>query len=179
MKIGLVRHFKVNIDRAGRRMSPGQFDEWFDAYNAADIFPGETDLSGMHWDRCYASDLNRAIKTAQTIYHGEITVDPNLREIRPYAAFKRNFRLPVMWWLILARASLILRGRSQLESMRDFKTRLNGMIDKAEKACGDTLMVAHGAVLLFMQRELRRRGYKGPHYLQPKHGMLYLFEKPD
>ncbi len=177
MRIGLVRHYKVDLKRTMQGIPPAEFDVWFDAYNEAGILEVSTDLGGTAWDRCIASDLNRAIITAKDIFPGEVTIDPELREVRPYAAFKKAFRLPVMWWLVLARAGLMLGWKSQQESMKQFKMRLNRMIDKVESLGGNTLLVAHGAVLLFMGKELRKRGYKGPHYIRPKHGMLYVFEK--
>ena len=96
MKVGLVRHFRVRKPfPSGTLGTQAELMRWFDEFDVADVEYGKVEMAGIQWDSCYSSDLPRAVKTAETIYQGEIIQMEALREVRPYPLFaSRDFRLP-------------------------------------------------------------------------------------
>ena len=80
MKIGLVRHFKVDCPHKVM-MTSKEFREWSEKYEHARILKKKVNMSGIHWDICYCSDLERAVETAKEVYSGNIYVDKLLREV--------------------------------------------------------------------------------------------------
>lgn len=40
----------------------------------------------------------------------------------------------------------------------------------------DVLIVSHGALMMYMRKELIRKGFRGPSFSTPKNGQLYIFE---
>ena len=67
MKIGLVRHFKVDCPHKVM-MTSKEFREWSEKYEHARILKKKVNMSGIHWDICYCSDLERAVETAKEVY---------------------------------------------------------------------------------------------------------------
>jgi broad specificity phosphatase PhoE len=152
---------------------------WFDEFDAAEVEEGTVDLAGIPWDRCYSSDLPRAVKTAESIYPGEIVQLETLREVRPYpVSSRRDFRMPLQLWSILSRLAFALSHPSQLESKAAFGKRIEAACDQILSGGeGNVLVVSHGMVMIQMRRELLSRGFRGPRFGIPMHGVLYLFEK--
>ena len=178
MKVGLVRHFKVKMKLPKGLVGPDEFMSWFDAYDAAEIETGTVDLGGVAWQRCYASDLPRAVQTAEAIYRGEIKTSTALRELRAYPFFQRNIRLPFIVWGILVRIAWAIDHKSQLESQADIEKRLGTALDEILQESGDdVLIVSHGACMMTLRKELLKRGFTGPKFSTPDNGKLYLYEK--
>lgn len=177
MKVGLVRHFKVKMGMPKGLVGPDEFVKWFDAYDAAEVEIGEVDLGGVEWKRCYASDLPRALQTAETIYPGVIKTSPALRELRAYPFFKRPVRLPFILWGILVRIAWAIDHPSQLERQSDVEKRLGTILDEILQESGeDVLIVSHGACMMTLRKELLKRGFTGPKFNTPDNGKLYLYE---
>ena len=80
MKIGLVRHFKVDCPHKVM-MTSKEFREWSEKYEHARILKKKVNMSGIHWDICYCSDLERAVETAKEVYSGNIYVDMEKGEV--------------------------------------------------------------------------------------------------
>ena len=83
MKIGLIRHFKVN-NISSKFMTSKGFKEWVVLYDNADVIQNEIDISNVEWNKCYTSDMPRALKTAEAIFKGEVITMPELREVPLY-----------------------------------------------------------------------------------------------
>lgn len=66
MYIGLVRHFKVDCD-AQVFMASNDFEKWVIKYDDSGVIENKFETQNVKWDKCFSSDLPRAIKTAQTI----------------------------------------------------------------------------------------------------------------
>jgi probable phosphoglycerate mutase len=66
MKIGLVRHFEVLLKKPPRKkfITQSELLEWMEEYDRAEIDKARTSLQNIMWQRCYSSDLPRAIETA-------------------------------------------------------------------------------------------------------------------
>jgi broad specificity phosphatase PhoE len=179
MKVGLVRHFKVKRGYPDKKfVTHKELFQWLDEYEASDIEVGETDLGSVEWKRCFASDLSRAAKTAEIIYDGDIMKMKELREVQIYPLFKRNIKLPFLLYPVLIRLAWLMKHKSQLESKSDVEKRVKAVLDDIlSQSDEDVLIVSHGALMIFMRKELLRRGFKGPKFKTPENGKLYLFEK--
>lgn len=178
MRVGLVRHFKVKKDIPKQLLiSQSEVLRWFEEYDHADIEEGTVDLGNIDWKRCYASKLDRAVRTAHIIYPGNVEKRKELREIQIYPFFKRDVKLPFLLWAVLVRMALLLDHKSQLERKTDVNMRIQKVLDEVLSHEEDVLIVGHGALMIFMRKELLRRGFRGPNLKTPKNGKLYLFEK--
>ncbi|WP_063915596.1 histidine phosphatase family protein [Paenibacillus elgii] len=177
MKVGLVRHYKVKKDYPSQFLiSARELDQWFAEYDESDIELGRTDLGGIEWNRCYASDMSRAVHTAEHIYEGEITQWKMLREVPP-PSFRTKVRLPLMVWAILIKTSWFTAPRSMPESMADIRKRADAVLDEIfRQDDGNVLIVSHAALMMTMRKALLARGFRGPKFGTPENGKLYLFE---
>jgi broad specificity phosphatase PhoE len=65
-----------------------------------------------------------------------------------------------------------------LESKADGIKRIQAVMDEIlSQSEEDVLIVSHGALMMFMRKELLKRGFKGPRLKTPENGKLYIFEK--
>lgn len=175
MRIGLVRHFKVKKELPKKIfISRDELYSWFKEYDAAVIEEGECDLCGIDWKKCYASDLPRALKTAQTIFDGDIISLNGLREFQPLLLFKSNMKLPILLWIILPRIKQLM----STELTAEFKEKIVSSLDEIlTQSKEDTLIVSHGFSMIFLKKELIKRGFKGVNFHHPSNGKLYIFER--
>lgn len=180
MKIGLVRHFKVKQGLPEKRwLTARELTEWFQQYDESDVEYQETDLGGIEWSRCFASDMPRAVKTAKSIYGGEITLMSELREV-PHPVFSQisQRKLPFLLWAILTRAAWKLNRDCFTESKPQVRARIEAVLDGIERQNhGNVLIVGHAALFMEMRNTLLSRGFAGPKLGTPANGKLYLFEK--
>lgn len=180
MKVGLVRHFEVEcqMPNISKLMTPNQFRQWLQEYEMSDIKYGTLELSMIKWDKCYSSDLPRAIKTAQKIYDGQIIETRALRELVIYPPTDINIKLPILMWLIFGRMAWMLSHKSQLENRLIFKERVNYIVkDLMFKGDKNVLIVSHGFLMVFLRKALLKHGFKGPDFRKAENGKLYIFEK--
>jgi broad specificity phosphatase PhoE len=178
VKIGLVRHFKVKKDLPKKILiAQDELLRWFEEYDYCDIEYGEVDLGGIEWKSCFSSDLSRAVRTAETIHNGDVVKMKELRELGAHQVFKSNIKLPMVLWALLIRGIWLLDHKSQVERRADIQRRIRAALDEIlSKAEGDILIVSHGALMLFIRKELIKRGFKGPRLRTPENGKLYLYE---
>ncbi|MFF2907286.1 histidine phosphatase family protein [Paenibacillus sp. NPDC057934] len=179
VKIGLLRHFKVDLQTERTWMSAKQFNAWVDEYNACSIeMPQVVNVLDVDWGRCLSSNLYRATETAKSMYTGEIIVTDQLREIDVRAFTKLPVKLPLSWWMVIGRLAWYGSHRSQQESRIETTLRARSVIDQLEQdQNAATLLVTHGAFMKVLRKELLRRGYQGESFTVPKNGGLYTFEK--
>jgi broad specificity phosphatase PhoE len=176
MKIGLIRHFKVNLEHPNQRLVGVQeLNKWFRDYDQADIEIGKIDLGNHHWKKCYSSDLKRAFKTASLIYQGEIIKTEKLREI-PLPKLKRNMSLPFIVWVILIRTMWEIHPSTKNE-IENAKEKVSKLLDEIIAKDENTLIVSHAAVMVYMGKYLEKQGFMGPKLIHPQNGILYLFER--
>ncbi|SDE29421.1 Histidine phosphatase superfamily (branch 1) [Paenibacillus sp. UNCCL117] len=179
MRIGLVRHYKVKHEFPTHGiLSPQELKAWFEAYDASDVELETTELRGMVWARCYASSMERAVKSARHLFAGPIEVTERLREV-PYPDFGKisQRRLPFLLWAVLVRLCWYAAPRVYPESRADVRRRAASMLD--DILAGDeenVLIVSHAALMMELRRELLRRGYSGPRFGTAANGKLYVFE---
>lgn len=177
MIIGLVRHFKVDLSHS-RLMTSGDFEQWAMDYDAAGVIENEVIMRDIRWDRCYSSDLPRAITTAKAIYSGEIITTPLLREVPMSPVFNTSFKLPYGFWGVLARFAWLLSHKSQIERRHETRKRIEEFLNMINlEDSSNILVVCHGFLMYYFQKFLKRRGFKGKTIRRVKNGTLYVFEK--
>lgn len=178
MRVGLVRHFKVDLKR-NRLMTGKEYDEHMYNYDLAPVLPNEL-VVDKYWNKCYCSSMPRALTTAKTIYHGEIIVTDKLVEIPAFAFAKLNIKLPYYFWAVTARIAWIRNHISQPEGRRKTVTRANEIINtilKENKPDSNVLIVSHAGTLYEVKKLLRAKGFKGKGFLKASNGKLYVFDK--
>lgn len=176
MRIGLVRHFRVVDDTKELWMTSDEFNSWVKYYDQCDIAISEN-VERTDWDYCYSSNQQRALKTAGHLFHGEVNPTALLREVDIKAITSTKLKLPRSVWLALGRLGWLLNHPSQ-EEKKHTLVRVRKIIDEIESSPYNNVLVAsHGAVMVVLRSELKRRGYRGSYYFKPKNGKLYLFEK--
>lgn len=177
MKIGLVRHFKVKRGYPNKVVSSDDLMKWLDEYEASEVEECEIDVGGIEWKKCYSSDLTRAKITAEKAFSGNIIYLEELREVPLTPFFKKNVRLPLFLHLIFIRIAWLLNHPTQKESKQNVLKRIHKVLDEVLETGEDVLIVGHGGIMIFMRKELIRRGFKGPKFKRPENAKLYIFEK--
>lgn len=179
MRIGLVRHFKVNCPHK-RMMTSGEFREWSEKYEVSKVIKKRVEMYGIKWDICYASDLPRAVVTAREVYSGNVNLDKLLREVdnAPFIRTER-IRLPFEIWHVCGRLAWYFKSKSQPESVEDTRKRINQFLDNIDWSRENILIVSHGFMLYNFQRELRKRGFEGEKVRAVKNGVLYQYISGD
>ncbi|EFM10887.1 Phosphoglycerate mutase [Paenibacillus curdlanolyticus YK9] len=180
--IGLVRHYPVQLPLESKRIDAAQFAGWCDRYNSASVkIPASSSIKATDWDVCLSSDMRRAATTAQHIYgtKGGVVFTTKLREIELAPFWNTRIRLPLLVWAAVSRAAWYASHRSQPESKRQARVRAAALADQLMGYGGEkrVLLVSHGAFLLVLQRELRRRGYRGPRIMHAAHGKPYVMRR--
>lgn len=178
MKLGLVRHFKVNIKPGEGLLSASQFSGAMKNYDLADVTPNDLIINKEEWEICYSSSLPRAVKTANIIYNGERIITDLLREVSIYPFTQKNLILPTFIWHAGARIAWFKNKKSQPETNIQTKERVNKFLDLIySSGKKNILIVSHGFFMGSLVRELIKLGFKGEMDLRPRNGKLYKFEK--
>ncbi|MBS8264239.1 histidine phosphatase family protein [Mesobacillus boroniphilus] len=177
MKIGLLRHFKVTLGYPSKFVTSKELLIWQQEYNESRIEEVDIHHQGQKWSRCYSSDLERAKITASRAFEGNITFLEDLREMSLYPVFRAEMRLPLWLHVTLIRIAWFLGHKSQKESKKEVMRRINRVLDEAIAEGEDILIVGHGGIMMFMRKELLKRGFSGPKFNRPENAKVYIFEK--
>ncbi|PRR82514.1 histidine phosphatase family protein [Clostridium vincentii] len=176
MKIGIVRHFKVDF-KPKKLMNHNDFNEFVTSYDNATVIYNDTNINSDEWDRCYCSDLTRAIKTAESIYNKNLQRTELLREVEMYPMWKLKFKIPSVIWSILSRVAWEINHKSQLETINDTKERAKAFLQQIDiNKLESILIVSHGFFLLTLVKELKLLGFNGDIPKRIKNGYLYILE---
>lgn len=175
MRIGLLRHFKVNCPHK-KMMTSKEFREWSERYETSKVIKKHVDMFGIEWDICYVSDLPRAITTAKEVYSGNLHIDKLLREVdnAPFIHSER-IKLPFEVWHICGRLAWYFKSKSQPETVIGTRKRINTFLDRIDWSKENILIVFHGFMLYNFQKELRKRGFTGEKVKVVKNGVLYQY----
>ncbi|WP_297422261.1 histidine phosphatase family protein [Clostridium sp.] len=181
MVIGLIRHFKVNYQKK-LFMTSKEFKEWEENYNKSDVIRKDIELMGIKWDKCYSSTLIRAMITAQHVYKDNIVQNDLIRETIIDPIFKSNLKLPYWFWAVSGRAAWYFNHKSQEENRRITKEKAKQFVDlllnEAEREKTENiLIVTHGFFMYSLQKELKKREFRGKLIYSPQNGILYLYKK--
>ncbi len=175
MKIGLLRHFKVDLKYPRKPLlSYEEVFAWYEKYNSADVIIKNVDLSRGKWDKCYASPLPRADVTSKTVYKKNIIVDDRLKELDVLPVLKGTMKKPFLLWGLL----LKIRSTQQNSITVEFETKVSEFLEEIlKKETCDVLLVCHGFVMTFLQKELNKKGFKGDSFFIPDYNKVYVYEK--
>jgi len=177
MRIGLIRHFKVEQALPSGWMTAADLQLWRTRYDSARVVPVPVNLGAGTWTVCMSSDLDRAIATAKAAYQGEIEVTPRLREPE-FAQFQTGrLRLPVWLWRWVLRFCWLTGHPSQRQCRDDFRSRVSGIADLLDGRSEDILVISHAGMMAYLSAALTKRGYVGPKLRMPEHARLYVYEK--
>lgn len=175
MKIGLVRHFKVDLKR-NSFMSSKTYNEYMKKYEETRVIPNELVID-KNWDKCYCSSMERAIITAKTIYHGDIIITNKLVEISFTARINTKLPLPYYFWTFINRIAWFRNHISQPEGRTKTLKRLNEIVDEIlQQKDKNILIVSHAGALYEIRKILRRKGFKGHNFIKARNGKLYVME---
>lgn len=176
VKVGLVRHFKVKRGYPNKIITGEELLQWMDEYDASDVEENQIDLCNVDWRRCFSSTLSRAKVTAQKAFHGDVVYLEELREVELSPFFNPKVKLPLFVHILFIRIAWLMNHKSQSELKREVFKRINYCLDKILESNEDTLIVGHGGIMMFMRKELLRRGFQGPSFKRAKNGKVYIFE---
>lgn len=175
MRIGLLRHFPVDVELPRGWKNVRELMAWRERYDAALPSVGEFDLGGGCWQACLASDMPRTRLTASAVYAGEIETTSLLREPQ-FAEFQTGrLRLPTLAWRMVLWMSWSTGHRSQRACRDEFRGRLRTVADRLCAAECDTLVVSHAGMMAYLAKELRRRGFAGPRLRIARYAKVYEY----
>ena len=181
MRIGLLRHFKVDCPHK-KMMTSGEFREWSEKYERSRVIKKQVDMYGISWDICYVSDIPRAITTAKEVYSGNMYVDALLREVdnAPFIHTER-LKLPFEVWHICGRLAWLFKSKSQPESIIGTRKRIRRFLQSIDWEHENILIVCHGFMIFNLHMELFRLGFHGERLRKVKNGVLYQYigDKPN
>jgi broad specificity phosphatase PhoE len=176
MRVGLVRHFEVDCLHK-RLLSSDEFQKWVKEYDCSPIRVVDTVVNQYKWEKCYCSDLPRAINTAKSIYKGSILESSLIREVPIMPVFKSKIKLPHVFWLIAGRIAWFLSHPSQTELIEQTKDKVEKFVSEIIAESEESvLVVTHGFLMIQLQKELKNRGFFGDHFRNAECGKIYLFE---
>jgi broad specificity phosphatase PhoE len=161
----------------GKMVSSKELIKWMEEYDASDVEKNEVDLGGIEWNKCFASDLSRAKTTAEAVFDGEITFLKELREIQLTPILPAAARLPLRMHLLFIRAAWLFNHHTQEVSKKELRETVSATLDSILSSKENILIVSHGGIMMFLRKELLRRGFRGPEFNIANNGQLYVFEK--
>jgi broad specificity phosphatase PhoE len=177
VRIGLMRHFPVVEPLPTGWRTAAELHEWRQRYDGGEVTAGIIELGAINWQKCYSSDLRRAYVTAQAAYTGEITQTPLLREIEVAPFGTGRLSMPVWVWRWMVRMAWLTSHESQRAARDDFRQRVQAVADMLDAEQNDTLVVSHAGMMMYLRRELLRRGFGGPKFRVADNARLYVFER--
>lgn len=178
MKIGLVRHFKVNHPFPDKIfLSKSEVIKWFSEYDKTENLQHKNvELYDIDWQRCYSSTMIRAVNTASHIYRGEILKVNELQELDILHQLTDRIKLPFILWGLIIR----LKSLASNNDTNKFRNEIISFVDKiTSNEKNDTLIVSHWFVMRVIRLELIKRGFLGVNFKSNEYGTLYVFEKTD
>ncbi len=179
MKIGLLRHFKVDL-RSPKYCNSEEYDKVSADYDRAEIIPVSIDIAGRDYSICYAGSMKRVQETARLVYDQEIIITDELAEIPLKAIFKTKLKLPFKLWHIINRVGWLLNSKKVPETKRQSHQRAVSFLAKVMASNHkNVLIVSHGLFMVTLQIELSRMGFKGEPFFRAEQSELYEFVRPD
>lgn len=176
MKIGIVRHFKVDI-KMPRLANSEEYANLVKKYSESPVLENEVDLKNINWSKCYSSTMKRAIITAEAIFKGEILKFDHIREVDAAPLFMTNLQLPVKFWDVASRIGWFANHKSQPENKNYTRKQVKEFVDiLLQEKEENILVVCHGFLMISLEKELKSRGFKGIRKERPKNGALYVYE---
>lgn len=176
MKIGIVRHAKVNY-RNKRFTTGATFIEGLKNYDAAQTAITNLKIKASDFPACYTSSQPRAMQTAKMIYPGQVVITDDLVEVPTASFILTRIQLPTLMRKILSRIAWYLNLKIMPETRSQTMLRaerfVNTMLSENKT---DVLLITHGFFMFCLKRALFKHGFRGHIALFPKNAMLYVME---
>lgn len=176
-RVGLLRHFPVREGYPRGWCTAVELAAWRDRYDGSPVVPGAFDLGGVDWVRCVCSPLPRARDTAARVFSGPVEVLEDLKEAEFGPLGTGWLRLPALGWRLWMQVAWRVGHASQREFRDAFRQRVHRAADRLERGGDPTLVVSHAGMMLYLGRELARRGFRGPRLGVAEHARAYVFER--
>lgn len=177
MKIGIVRHFKVDY-KPKIFMDCEDFKTYISDYDKACVIEKNVDMNNISWNKCYSSKLPRAKITASKVFAGNIESTELLNEVYMYPIRNLKVKIPSFLWSISSRIAWKKNHLSQIEGIGKTEIRARDFINKyIHKNNDNILIVSHGFFLITLIKELKKIGFKGEVPTKMENGILYILEK--
>ncbi len=163
MKIGLIRHFKVDYEIL-KRCNSREYIEEYVKYEQSGIMQPHSIPGVKGYSACYSSTSRRALETARLVYKNQIISTPALVEIPLYPLFNTRKRLPVKMWHFINRIAWFYNSSKMPETRIETKKRAGKFLDTlldSHAPTGNILPVSHGFFIITLHIELLKRGFKG------------------
>ena len=178
MKIGLVRHFKVDYPHQKKIMNSEDFRRSMDLYDSSPVIIRQSGISPEDWDICFTSTMPRAVTTAGEIYSGVIVETDDIREVQMYPYFETRMKFPSLVWRVLARMGWYKSHPSQAESLTSTNERIDAFYRRIlSEGKKNILVVTHGFFMRLLAERLKKEGFNGRYDTIPRNGALYIFKK--
>jgi len=178
MRIGLVRHFKVDMLFSEPLYTPEQINTKLTDYDSCSVIPNEVHLNGIEWEICYSSTMPRAVITAETIFNNEIIETDLLKEVDLRAFTNKKIPLPGWLWHFGGRIAWYKEKESQPEKYSETIARADKILDMIiSSGRQNVLCVSHGFFMGVLFRKLYKLGFKGDADMRPQNGKLYVFSR--
>lgn len=173
MKIWITRHGQTDLNRA--RLMQGRVDQPLNETGIKQAEKARQAIGDIHFDKVYASPLNRAIRTASIIgdvSEDQVIIDPRIIETdfgtydkKPYSAMGLHMTL---YWLL----PTIIPAPKTVETIPSMKSRaasfLEEIIEDGKKNHYENILVTcHGGIMRALS------GYM----LEKKSGLMW-YPKP-
>lgn len=174
MKIGLIRHFKVDHSPHYFLDSDG-FVNSMHEYDTAPVIKNGLVINSGEWDLCLCSTLPRAKTTAQSIYNGDIEYTDLLVEVDMKPFTQKQITLPSFFWHIGARLHWYKGKTTQPEVRGKTIKRAENVLDKIlGSGRQNILVVSHGFFLRSLVNILTQNGFDGKIDEAPRNAKLYI-----
>lgn len=178
MKIGLIRHFKVDYPPQKKIMNSDDFQKSMDVYDSSGVLKKDISINPDEWDVCYSSTMPRAVTTAEELYSGSIVKTDDIREVQMHPYFNTRLKIPSLVWRILARIAWYRSHPSQEENIKNTNQRVERFFKTITSDNNrSVLVVTHGFFMRLLAERLIKEGYKGKYDPIPRNAKLYLFKK--
>jgi len=168
-EIALIRHGK-SAQHVGVPIPGHRFEAWQRRYDDAGIHPDsmprpESIDAARKAAVLVASDLRRAIDSADTLCPGRtLETDPIYRE-GELPSFASGPRLPALAWAWASRLAWLLGSATNAEPLTEARQRAAVAAERLEDLAlehGSVALVGHGVMNGLIGTALRRRGWRGP-----------------
>jgi len=166
-KITLLRHGIVDT-KSDINISSNEFGDWINQYDNANINKVCSNKDEVYKilnesDLIICSSLKRSIQSAE-FFDKKIVVINSIFNEAPLPFVRGNFlKLKATYWLIFFRLIWFLGYSNRSESLKCFKNRAKKAAEVLQILSNENqniVLVGHGVMNKFLQKELRLKNYK-------------------
>ncbi|TYK66567.1 histidine phosphatase family protein [Colwellia echini] len=164
MEIVLIRHGKPE-SAINPVLNAADYTQWIKRYNASMVAENSRPKSINAQYKsfyCVASDLNRAVHSAQIYLDKSPSITDKLYREMEIPRYKLPFKLKAWNWVYLSRILWLFGVKGPFESFKEARFRADKATDQlillAEKH-GNIVLFAHGVLNRFIRQSLAKKGW--------------------